>query len=340
MAIRIDLYYGQSGTGKSEGAASVIEEIYRTDGLTSRVIVGDGSKATYIDRGLVEAGVVEVVDFSIRPWPFTTFAKLCEGYWPADLSDPTSPLRAPKPEDLQKLGVFVVEGLSVGAQYLMGDVQGGLAEQAGRGVKIGQDSPVFSKDVLFDSKGQPVANSGPKVLDANGKPVAEVFTYGGNPVAHYGFAQRRLLSNVERTKVFPNLVIWTAHERSAQDKISGEKLVGPEAAGEALTANLPRHFNNTLHFVTASSSKEKKKDGHTEAMVKELDVEYRVYTRDHFHPDGNTFVKYKAVTRGVSEQSGMPLYLTSDIPGQSVVDFYRKVKEARDARIAALRGTA
>jgi hypothetical protein len=72
--------------------------------------------------------------------------------------------------------------------------------------------------------------------------------------------------------VFPNIVVWTAHERSTQDKISGEKLVGPEAAGEAITANLPRHFNNTLHFVTASSAKEKVKDNHTEAMVIDLDV--------------------------------------------------------------------
>ena len=65
--------------------------------------------------------------------------------------------------------------------------------------------------------------------------------------------------------------------------------------GEAITANLPRHFNNTLHFVTASRKKEKAKDDHTEAMVTELDAEYRIYTRDHFHPDWNTFTRVVAV---------------------------------------------
>jgi len=336
MANRVDCYYGQSGTGKSEGAASLIEQIYREDGLTSRVIVGDGSKATYIDRGLVDAKVVEIADFSIRPYPQTVLAKLCEGYWPADVDDPTSPLVAPQQGDLRKLGVFVVEGLSVGAQYLMGDQIGGLAEQAARGIKIGQDSPVLSRDAQFDKQGNVIKGSGPKVVDANGKEITDVFSYGGNPMAHYGFTQRRLLGYVERTKLFPNYVVWTAHERSTQDRISGEKLVGPEAAGEAMTANLPRVFNNTLHFVTAQRKVEKKKDEHTNQMITDLDVEYRIYTRDHFHPDGSTFVKYKAVTRGASESQGMPLYLTNDIPGQSLLDFYQKMADLRKERAARL----
>jgi hypothetical protein len=347
LAIRIECYYGQSGTAKSEAIAAVIRQIYEQDGLTSRVIVGDGSKATYVDKGLVDTGVVEVCDFSIRPWPLTVMARLCEGYWPVDVEDPTSPLAPPKMEDLKKLGVFGIEGLSVGAQYIMGDIQGGLAEQSGRGIKIGQDSPVFSKDVLFDKAGSPIKGSGPKVLGPDGKVADEVYSYGGNPVAHYGYAQRRLLANVERTKAFPNIVIWTAHERSTQDKVSGEKLVGPEAAGEAITANLPRVFNNTLHFVTAQRKKEKLKDSHTEQMITDLDTEYRIYTRDHFHPDGAMFVKYKAITRGGLPQydpktapEGMPLYLTSDVPGRSILEFYSKVSAFRKAQAASLKKTA
>ncbi len=337
MANRVECYYGQSGTGKSEAIAAVMRQIFETDGLCSRVILGDGSKSTYIDRGLVDAGVVEVCDFSIRPWPLTVMAKLCEGYWPADPEDPNSPLVAPTPEDLKKIGVFAVEGLSVGAQYLMGDIKGGLAEQSGRGIKIGQDSPVFSKDVLFDKTGSAIKGSGPKVADAKGKLLDEEYSYGGNPISHYGYAQRRLLANVERTKAFPHMVIWSAHERSTEDKISKEKLVGPEAAGEAMTANLPRVFNNTLHFVTAGRKKEKVKDEHTDQMITDLDVEYRVYTRDHFHPDGSFFVKYKAVTRGCSEAEGMPDYLKSDIPGAAVLQFYQKLADLRAARVESIK---
>jgi hypothetical protein len=325
LAKRIDCFYGQSSTGKSEALAALIEHIYEQEGLTSRVIVGDGSGATYRDRGLVDAGVVELLDFSIRPWPMTTMQQLTEGYWPANPDDPNSKLLPPNYDTLLKLGVFGVEGLSVASQYIMGDVKGGLAEQAGRGIKIGQDSPVRSVDILYDEKGNPIKDSGPGT------------SFGGNPVAHYGFAQRRLLSYVERTKMFPNWVVWTAHERSTQDKISGEKLVGPEASGEAITANLPRHFNNTLHFVTASKVGKKEKDDHTEKMVAELDVEYRIYTRDHFHPDGNSLVKYKAVTRGASEAEGMNLYYTNEMPGLAALEVYQKLAELSRARTEKLK---
>lgn len=329
MAKRIDCFYGQSGAAKSESVVAVMIKLWESEGLASRVIIGDGSRATYEDHGLIEAGVCEVVDYSLRDWPMTTMQRLCEGYWPEDVNDPTSPLKAPKPEDLKKLGVFAVEGLSVGSEYLMGDMKGGLAEQAGRGIKIGQDSPVFAMDVLYDDKGKAIKDSGPAT------------TFGGNPLAHYGFAQRRMLANVERTKAFPNIVIWTAHERSAEDRISKEKLVGPAAAGEAITAQLPRIFNNTLHFMTVANTAKKLKDTQTDQMVKDIDAEWRIYTRDHFHPDGQMFVKYKAVTRGVCEKDGLKLFYTSDIPGAAITEFYAfiaKLKGERKNTLAERRG--
>jgi hypothetical protein len=228
--------------------------------------------------------------------------------------------------------VWAGEGLAVAFKYIMGDVRGGLAEQASRGIKIGQDSPVFSVDAMLDKNGQPIKDSGPGT------------TFGGNPMAHFGFGQRRIEGIIERSKAFPNVVIWTTHERSAQDRISGEKMVGPEVGGEALTPAIQRSFNNTLHFVTASNIKDKVKDEHTEKLITDLDSEFRIYTRDHFHPDGSTFIKYKATTRGgipafdpKTAPEGMPLYLTSPTPGQSILDFYGILKRHRDARAGRLK---
>lgn len=324
MAKRIEMFYGQSLTGKSEALASIIEQMFVQEGLVSRVVIGDGSKATYIDRGLIDAKVVEVLDFSIREWPMTTTKKLCEGYWPEDVNDPKSPLIAPTPESMAKIGVFGVEGAAVMAKYIMGSIKGGLAEQSARGIKIGQDSPIKIVDALYDAKGAIVKDSGPGDV------------YGGNPMAHFGHAQSHVLTNVERTKAFPNIVIWTSHERAAKDKITGEALVGPEVAGEALTANLSRHFNNTLHFATVGKVT-KEKDQHSEKMVGDLDVEFRIYTRDHFNGDGTSFVKYKAGSRGgVTEKLGMPLYLTSEVPGQSILEFYQKIADARKNRTTSI----
>lgn len=330
MAKLIDCFYGQSGTGKSESIRALMVHFYQQFGLTSRAMVGDGSRATYED--LEEEGICEIVDYTVRPWPLSTFQQLCDGYWPdtADIRDPLAPLKAPKPEDLLKLGVVAIEGLAVGSQYIMGDMKGGLAEQAGRGIKIGQDSPVVAKDVEYDNNGNPIRNTGTGL------------SFGGNPVAHYGFAQRRLLANVERSKRFPNMVIWTSHEMAAENKISKEKLIGPEVAGQALTANLPRHFNNTLHFATAAS-KAKKKDDHTEKMVDELDVEFRIYTRDHFDAEGNNFVKYKSITRGIppsrdgGKDGGMHLFLTSNVPGESILEFYEIVRNFKERRRESLK---
>lgn len=332
MSKRIDCFYGGSGTGKSEGIVAVMKMMWEQEGLASRAIVGDGSRATYEDSGLIDAGIVEVCDFSNRPWPSTTLARLCEGYWPVDVNDPNSALKAPTLASLAKLGVVAIEGVSVGSQYLMGDNKGGLSEQSGRGIKIGQDSPITLEDAIRDEKTGKIID-GPR--DEKGAIIISAF--GGNPVAHYGYTQRRIAANIERSKTFPNWVIWTGHERSTQDKVSGEKIIGVEAAGEAMTANLQRVFNNTLHFVGAARKKTKAKDDHTEAMVTELDMEYRVYTRDHFQPDGANFVRYKAVTRGVSAKD-MPDYFTDDVPGLSVLRYYRKLAELRKARAAALKG--
>jgi hypothetical protein len=329
MAKLIECWYGQSMTGKSECGATLIEHIYNTSGLKARVLIGDGSRATYEERGLVDAGIVAICDYSIRDWPLSVMQQLCDGWFPADPNDPKSKMLPPKPEDLAKLGVVIIEGLAVGSQYIMGDMKGGLAEQAGRGIKIGQDSPVVAKDVEYDQNGVPVRGSGTGL------------SFGGNPVAHYGFAQRRMLANVERTKRFPNIVVWTSHEMAAENKITKEKAIGPEVAGQALTVNLPRHFNNTLHFATAAK-KSKEKDDLTGALVYELDVEYRIYTRDHFDADGQMLTKFKAGSRGIGPSvkegdGGMPLYLTSETPGKAILDFYAVIAASRKARVEALK---
>jgi hypothetical protein len=142
---------------------------------------------------------------------------------------------------------------------------------------------------------------------------------------------------VERTKVFPHFVVWTAHERSVVDRVSGEKLIGPEAGGEALTASLPRYFNNTLHF-TSVAVPSNKKDEHSSKIVKELDVEYRIYTRDHYNadPGSPTMTKYKVVTRGTNPEN-MPLYLTSPVPGKAILEFYQRLANRRGNRAEQLK---
>ena len=318
MAKRNELFYGHSGTGKSEAELRMMQIVWEQKRLKSRVWIGDGSAATYIESGMVDEGIIEICSWEGRDWPITTLNLAAQGYWPADTQDPDSPLLATSAEDMAKIGVWAFEGASTAGGYIMGDQKGGLANRSGAGQKLGQDAPYSIVDADLDRAGNVIKGTGPGHV------------YGGNPLAHFGIGQKRLLGIVETSKSLPGeFLFWTAHERSAEDKVSKENIIGPEVIGGALTASFQRYFGNTLHFATAEK-RAKKADAHTGKNVDEIDVEFRIYTRDHISP--TTLMKYKAVTRGGLTAQQMPQYLTSDVPGDAIEEFYRRLGVARSER--------
>lgn len=326
---QIELFYGQSGTGKSEAAAAVAVKLFQETGKKTRVLVGDGSAATY--EALVEAGIAEMMDYTIRDWPLSTLAQLCDGYWPADVDDPKSKMIAMTPQVFDTLGCYIIEGLAVASGYIMGDKKGGLAQRAAQGEKIGQDSPFMITDVDRNAAGMPIAGSGTGLV------------FGGNPLSHFSVAQKRIVGFVEKSKGLPGWVIWTSHERMAEDKNSGQKLIGPEVAGGALTPVISRHFNDTLHFATVEKTV-KEKDEFLAKQTDTVDAEYRIYTRDHFRTEGGFYTKYKAVTRHPDPTGKlyggkpMPESFTADEPGVAILAFYRELKDARLKKVSVLMG--
>lgn len=281
-----DLLYGASGSGKSNAIAKMIVELSKQTGKKARVWVGDGSAVTY--DPLVNAGICSVAEFTHRPWPFDVIKRLTTGWWPEDPFDPQSPLVDPaKQPDLKDVGIWVIEGASVMGAYCMGGIKGGLAEQAGRGIKIGQDSPIQILQGETDKTG--------KLIDGPGTFV------GGNPIAHYNVGQRAITDAVQQSRGLSRYVFWTAHEATndpAQSQLNKELIVGPEVVGKALTASFQRMFGNTPHFQSVAK-RGKTKDDFTGKDMTELESEYRIWTNDHFSPDGNTMIRYKALTRGV-----------------------------------------
>lgn len=335
-AKRVEAFYGDSGTGKSEAAARVIRLMAEATGKKARVLVGDGSRATYEYAGLIEAGIVDIMDYTARKWPLSTMQLLTEGYWPEDADDPASPLIAPStpakttPNKLSEFGVYVIEGIAVGGLYIMGDQEGGLSYRSGKGEKIGQDSPIRVGD------GQYVLDGTKTVF----KPAfAGAGEFGANPPSHYNVAQRRILTMVDRSKMLPmEFVIWTSHQRAVEDKLSKEVVVGPEAPGGALTTGLQRIFNNTLHF--DNPQKRVKigdgKDDFTQKVVDDIASEFRIYTRDHYAATPNITYKFKAVTRGGVTEKEMPDYLTGG-PGDAIEEFYMRLKKLGAGRAAELK---
>lgn len=280
-----DLYYGAPASGKSEAIRQVIEEFHAQTGKRARVCIGDGSRLTY--EGLEVEGIADIMEFTHRPYPFEICARICEGWWP-ESEDINSPLIAPSDQpDFSNVGFYVFEGAGVMGSYIMGHVKGGLADLAGKGIKIGQDSPVQIFQGEKDAKGN--------VVDGPGT------NFGGNPVAHYGHAQKQVLAAVQRSKMLARHVVWTTHEYTNDPEtnvLSKDLLVGPEVVGKALTASFQKLFGNTLHFQTVAK-RVKVKDEFTGKDTQDLDLDYRIWTRDHFSPDNNTTIRYKAVSRGV-----------------------------------------
>lgn len=308
MSTRTELTYGRSGSGKTSWNLRIAKWLWETKGLKTRWLIGDGGVETVESSGMVDAGIIEVFQYNIHVDPFLTCQQICEGYWPADPLDPRSKMLPPNFDHLKdEIGLTVFEGLTVMADVMMSDKEGGLSDRAAKGEKIGQDSPFI-------------------LLDGGKK-------FGGNPPSHFGFVQRRIEDNIERSRALPNWVGWTAHERKAEDGETNDKLFGPDVCGKALTAKIGGKFGNTIHLHPASKLV-KKKDPVTNKMVDSEEVEYRAYTKSHYDPAQKTYIMYYANNRmPVEFHEDMPEYLTGyDAP----IQFYTILEGAKAKAKAAV----
>lgn len=323
-----DLYYGQPGTSKSEAVARVAE-IATQSGKKARFIIGDGSAPTY--EHLVLDGRAELMEFTHRDYPTKTLRRLAEGWWPADLSDPHSPLLPPDHKDNHILDAClnVFEGLSVGGRYILGMNKGGHAWRAAQGEKLGPD---------------PVVRYIDGDVDKLGKPIEDDSAFGTNGTAHYMAAQQQMVEIVQTSRSLPSHVIWTAHEAVAEQQTNigdlknpvklktGDTIIGPEVAGKALTPIIQRVFGDTLHFQTlAKKVKQDKADSFTGAAGMDLDLDFRLWTRDHFALDGQSQLRYRACVRGVG--ATFPQWFSSVEPGIGILDFYKTKCDIRDSKM-------
>lgn len=307
MANRVELVYGKSQSGKTTWYLGIAEHLFLTKGLRTRVYLGDGGGETIYNSGLIEEGILDVWEFNNRPNPFATLQFATEGYWPENTHDINSKLI--KTTDFSPFGMFVYEGLSVGADYMMGDKVGGLGNRASKGEKIGQDTPYLL--------------------------VEEGLTFGGNPPSHFGFVQRRIIDLIERSRALPlHFVYWTAHERKAEDnEMKGVFEFGPDVCGQALTNKIGAYFGNSIHMHQVTMKK-KVKDALTGKEIDSLLMDRRAYTRRHADPEGNTGIKYYANNRTPKEFADeMPEFLSPADP----IKFYQLLESAKTKKRELLR---
>jgi hypothetical protein len=270
--------------------------LHKTTGQTTRLYVAD-NLATVEDQGLIEDGIVEAMPFMNRKFPLTITKRIGEGYWPKNLATPATDASDLVPFDKsapENVGMIVYEGLSFAADYIMGAQEGGLASRAAKGEDLGPAAAV-------------------RVSEGTE-------SFGSNGMAHYMLTQSRIKEILRTSKdlaqTHNRIVLWTAHERAAEDKDDGnEKIIGPEAGGKALTAKIGASFDYVVHLTTATK-KVKVADPTTGKQVEQLVLERRAYNRDHADPDGTVFVKYLANVRCplVGGKNPMPEFITPPSP--------------------------
>jgi len=123
----IDLFYADSMAGKSKAAEMLALHLAEKTGKKTRVYIGDGGEETYNSHGLVDSGMIEIMDVSGRSYPMTVLKLISDFYFPKDPKDPTSKLVPPPNDFFEKYGLLVYEGGTVFGNWLLSDVPGGFA---------------------------------------------------------------------------------------------------------------------------------------------------------------------------------------------------------------------
>lgn len=227
------LLYGDSGSGKTVQSAHLAEWVYATTGKKARLYSADGGGWLSIQPH-VDLGIVEAIDLTDVPRPFEWFNKIVLGMVPGKDGQWV-------PGVTPDLGVVIFEGLTGIADLLMQD----LADQAAKGINIGGQANVNFRQ-------------------------GDV-TIGGNNQAHYGLVQSRLASSVMQSQRLPvDYVVWTALARRGQDQDNLTTILGPQAAGKALTSEIPRWFQLSLVLADVPAN-----------PVLKQPAEHRIYLRDH-----------------------------------------------------------
>lgn len=304
LATRVELVYGRSGVGKTTWWINLARALHARTGLKTRCYIGDGGAETIYASGLVDEGIIEVFQYNVRDQPSSTARACARGAWPQDKAKPEGVLVREMPEVLAKTyGLFVFEGLTAMAAYIMSSKPGGFRDLAAKGIKIGQDTPYL------------VDNGGEK--------------FAGNPMSHFGVVQGMMQDLIEETRILPGIVVWTAHQREAEDFETKEILIGPEVSGKALTSKIGAAFGNSLHLDKVSK-KVNSKDTTSGRDVAHEVKEFRAYTTEHYDPDGISMKKYYANNR-CATPGVVPEFLvwSPAKPESGPVEFYALLEKGK-----------
>ena len=226
MPARITIcLYADSGGGKTYQIGELAEDLYAKTGKVTRLFSSDEGGWLTIAH-LVKKGIIQPTALAHLADPFDWLDHASKGQVLAG-----SQWRDQTPDEATKVGLYAFEGMTSIAETLLLN----LAEMASRGQNLGGGANISFRQGTT--------------------------AIGGNNQAHYGIIQGVTkkacstsfrLSNplAGKDKEVEPIVLWTASARRAADGDTNSPILGPQAAGKALTSEIPRWFNYLFHLVT------------------------------------------------------------------------------------------
>jgi hypothetical protein len=244
------LIFGDSGDGKTALIGEFAKWVFKESGgkidpSTKKAVGGKRTRVYSADSGgwqtiqpIVDVGIVEVIPMLTIPSAFSWIDKISKGMVPEEKLVNGKKMISWVPK-LEGIGCMAYEGITAFSDSLMQN----MADKAAAGINIGGDGAFNFTD-------------GDKVIGSNNR-------------GHYMQAQSGVSRAVAASQwLLPQdmYCIWTAMARRGEDENTAVVL-GPQAAGKALTHDLPRWFTYTFRV-----SAEPQEDG---------SVKHKLYLEDH-----------------------------------------------------------
>ncbi len=279
------MIYSESGDSKTTQLYFLAKWIFQKYGLRSRLISADGGGyAPFVDSGMIARKEVDVFDISNRKLALADLRRLSEGYWPRYKRDGGEYFKSDEkcltsPEQFKEIGAYLIEGASSISKLLLNHIS---KQEEGVG---------FKYSYKYEEDG---------------------YTVGGLQEGHYGLVQKELHSLiVQGFEILPvKFVVVTALVGKGETKRKGETVYGPQAAGNALTPEIPSWFMDCFHLQTVAVQKEDK--------VVEKKVAWFIQHKDH-----ETEIPYLAKVRVMPEL--MPSLLNQYPEGYAQLGFKRGI---------------
>jgi len=347
---KADLFYGATGTHKTSNLGKAALWAMKKYGKPTRLVSADGGGWEPI-QSLVDAGIVIPWQIRDRKFQIESVDQACQGYWPVDPTDPTSPLI--EPFRVTYSGTCKVCGYEMKTNQAP-------RQQAYPCVKCKEQKPPVQSMVLITSKRTPnpendlsqvavvayegLTSFGDLMMTHLQRTKASLSqdpsfvwedgstSYAGGNMTYYGFVQNRLLEFVMKSNMLPvEKVIWTALEGRGQDDLTKAPIYGPSIVGKMATGKAGAWFGAMLHFEACESLGDVEQDPTLKGGVVAVKSQVRMYLRN--HADAFTKVMFPAKTRAPYQYaSQLPEYMETDVE-----KLYNKVDELRAKALAEVR---